>query len=61
LWLDASVSDARLLLAAWAGEPCWSRLRLSWAPDALPPPGAALPENKLQTLWHSVLWRVTTP
>ncbi len=61
LWLDPSVSDARVLLAAWAGEPCWSRLRLSWAPDALPPPCAELPENKLQTLWQSVLWRVSTP
>lgn len=61
LWLDASVSDARVLLAAWAGEPCWSRLRLSWAPDVLPTACAELPENKLQTLWHSVLWRVTTP
>ncbi|MFP3926660.1 type III secretion protein [Pseudomonas sp. W5-36] len=61
LWLDASVSDARVLLAAWAGEPCWSRLRLSWAPDVLPTACAELPENKLQTLWYSVLWRVTTP
>jgi hypothetical protein len=61
LWLDASVNDARVLLAAWAGESCWSRLRLSWAPDALPSPCAGLPANKLQTLWHSVLWRVTTP
>ncbi|HEX8588335.1 type III secretion protein [Pseudomonas sp.] len=61
VWLDGSVNDARLLLAAWAGESCWSRLRLSWAPDALPPPCAELPENKLQTLWHSVMWRVTTP
>ena len=61
LWLDASVQDARVLLAAWAGDSCWSRLRLSWAPDTLPPPCPELPENKLQTLWHSVLWRVTTP
>jgi hypothetical protein len=61
LWLDASVNDARVLLAAWAGELCWSRLRLFWAPDALPAPCADLPDAKLQTVWHSVLWRVKNP
>jgi hypothetical protein len=61
LWLNASVSDARVLLAAWVGEPCWSRLRLLWAPGVLPPPGDEIPLNKLNTLWFSVLWRVVTP
>ncbi|WP_296262359.1 MULTISPECIES: type III secretion protein [unclassified Pseudomonas] len=65
VWLAPSINDPRLLLAAWAGEACWSRLRLSWAPDeiqqnAIEPPVAELPPNKLQTLWQSVLWRVTS-
>lgn len=59
-WLDPSLNDPRLLLAAWAGQDCWSRLRLSWAPDTLPPSFMPLPANKLQTLWQSVLWRVAT-
>ncbi|MFY1663055.1 type III secretion protein [Pseudomonas sp. Pseu.R1] len=58
-WLDSGLSDPRGLLAAWAGEACWSRLRLSWAPDVLSASVIDLPANKLHTLWHAVLWRVT--
>ncbi|WP_256601510.1 MULTISPECIES: type III secretion protein [unclassified Pseudomonas] len=58
-WLDPATQDPRALLAAWAGEACWSRLRLSWAPDALQPAFNDLPSNKLQTLWQAVLWRVS--
>jgi hypothetical protein len=60
-WLDPTIDDPRLLLAAWVGEHCGSRLRLSWAPDAVQPATTNMPSNKLQTLWQSVLWRVMTP
>jgi len=60
-WLDVRVDDPRLLLAAWTGETCWPRLRLSWAPDAVSLTFVELPLKKLQTLWQSVLWRVMTP
>jgi len=59
-WLAPAVHDPRQLLAAWAGTSCWARLRLSWAPGALPLVPDEMPANKLQTLWQSVLWRVTT-
>ncbi|TDV67585.1 type III secretion protein [Pseudomonas sp. LP_7_YM] len=59
-WLAPSIDDPRLLLAAWAGEASWSRLRLSWAPDEVQHHVIELPQNKLQTLWQSVLWRVTS-
>ncbi|MEO4017655.1 type III secretion protein [Pseudomonas rossensis] len=61
LWLDPGVEDERLLLGAWLGEVCWSRLRLTWAPGEVGEPLAHLPSSKLQTLWQAVLWRVTTP
>ncbi|WP_110949820.1 type III secretion protein [Pseudomonas bohemica] len=60
VWLEPSIDDPRILLAAWAGETCWSRLRLSWAPDEVRQLVTDLPANKLQTLWQSVLWRVTS-
>jgi hypothetical protein len=60
-WLDPAIDDPRLLLAAWIGEHCWSRLRLSWPPHAVQPATTDMPSNKLQTLWQSVLWRVMTP
>ncbi|SEP66086.1 hypothetical protein SAMN03159444_00334 [Pseudomonas sp. NFACC02] len=61
VWLDPAIDDPRLLLAAWVGEDCWSRLRLSWPPQAVQPAVTNMPSNKLHTLWQSVLWRVTTP
>lgn len=60
-WLALGIDDPRLLLAAWAGEACWSRMRLNWPPDVVATPIAAMPPGKLQTLWQSVLWRVLTP
>lgn len=58
-WLEPELCDARVLLAAWAGEACWARLRLRWAPQAVPLSVSDLPGHKLQTLWQAVLWRVT--
>jgi hypothetical protein len=60
-WLAPRIDDPRLLLAAWAGDTCWSRLRLNWPPDAVAITLSPMPANKLQTLWESVLWRVMTP
>ncbi|WP_296187447.1 type III secretion protein [Pseudomonas sp. UBA1879] len=60
-WLDARVQDPRELLAAWVGQDCWSRLRLSWSPDAVPDAVIEMPVGKLHTLWQSVLWRASTP
>jgi hypothetical protein len=61
VWLDPLNADARVLLGAWVGEACWSRLRLSWAPGEVGEAVGPLPENKLTTLWHAILWRVRTP
>lgn len=61
VWLDPAIDDPRLLLEAWIGEHCWSRLRLSWPPHTVQPMTTDMPANKLQTLWHSVFWRVMTP
>ncbi|WP_341957594.1 type III secretion protein [Pseudomonas sp. RC10] len=61
VWLDASVHDPRELLAAWVGEDCWSRLRLNWAPGAVPDAVIEMPVGKLHTLWQSVVWRASTP
>ncbi|MFJ3485267.1 type III secretion protein [Pseudomonas sp. NPDC090202] len=62
VWLVPGLNDPRLLLAAWVGEACWSRLRLAWSPEVLADwPDEALPElpaHKLHTLWQSVLWRI---
>jgi hypothetical protein len=66
-WLSHDRHDPQRLLAAWVGEDCWSRLRLSWSPDQASRDIQAtrniidVPANKLQTLWQSVLWRVSTP
>lgn len=57
-WLDPENEDARLVLGAWLGAACWSRLRLAWAPGEVADNPAQVPENKLQTLWQAVLWRV---
>jgi hypothetical protein len=59
-WLDSHSTDARLLLGAWVGEDCWSRLRLSWAPGEVGETLGQLPGNKLHTLWHAIFWRVNT-
>lgn len=59
LWLPATALDPRLLLGAWAGPPCWTRLRLLWPPDTLGEPPQALPSKRLDTLWTAILWRVT--
>jgi hypothetical protein len=61
VWLAPGIDDPRVLLAAWVGEHCWSRLRLSWPPDAVQPAAIDMPSHKVQTLWQSVLWRVSTP
>ncbi|WLG46818.1 type III secretion protein [Pseudomonas sp. FP1740] len=61
LWLDPDIYDPRLLLAAWVGEVCWSRLRLQWSPDESTLTFIDMPANKLQTIWQSVLWRIATP
>jgi hypothetical protein len=60
-WLHPEAADGRRLLAAWAGESCWSRLRLQWTPGTLEAQFVEMPSNKLQTLWQSVLWRIATP
>lgn len=60
LWLDPEVTDARPLLGAWLGEGCWSRLRLAWAPGEVAESFGLMPANKLQTLWHAVLWRLAS-
>lgn len=57
-WIHPGIEDERVLLGAFVGERCWSRLQLMWAPGE---PGQwvnGLPDKKLQTLWQSVLWRV---
>ncbi|MCK0548983.1 MULTISPECIES: type III secretion protein [Pseudomonas] len=59
VWLDLEHEDARLLLGAWLGPEYWPRLRLAWAPDEVADSPCSAPENKLQTLWQAVLWRVT--
>lgn len=58
VWLPIESQDARLLLGAWLGATCWSRLRLAWPPDDVADRLAQAPENKLQTLWQAILWRV---
>ncbi|KPX06184.1 hypothetical protein [Pseudomonas savastanoi] len=60
VWLELANEDPRLLLGAWLGPEYWSRLRLAWAPDELPDTPCEAPENKLQTMWQAILWRVTT-
>ena len=57
-WLPAEMADARLLLGAWLGQACWSRLRLSWPPGELAEELAQAPEHKLQALWQAAFWRV---
>nr|WP_288913858.1 type III secretion protein [uncultured Pseudomonas sp.] len=57
-WLKSQSHDARLVLGAWLGPPYWSRLRLAWPPDEVAESPVQAPENKLQTLWQAVLWRV---
>ncbi|KAA8695939.1 Type III secretion protein HrpD [Pseudomonas caricapapayae] len=59
VWLPADVYDARLLLGAWLGSQHWSRLRLAWPPGEVADVPCEAPENKLQTLWRAILWRVT--
>ncbi|RMT49575.1 Type III secretion protein HrpD [Pseudomonas syringae pv. solidagae] len=59
VWLELEHEDARLLLGAWLGPEYWPRLRLAWAPDEVADSTCSAPENKLQTLWQAVLWRVT--
>jgi len=61
LWLDPVMTDARPLLGAWLGEACWSRLRLTWAPGEVAESFGDMPDNKLQTLWQAILWRVAAP
>ncbi|KAF1006977.1 MAG: hypothetical protein GAK32_02375 [Pseudomonas fluorescens] len=60
LWLQEEELDARCMLGAWLGEGCWSRLRLTWAPDDELAPAPDLPARKLDALWHAVLWKVLT-
>lgn len=57
-WLYPESDDVRPLLGAWLGAACWSRLRLAWAPGDVAERPAQAPENKLQTLWQAILWRV---
>ncbi|UZE25642.1 type III secretion protein [Pseudomonas sp. B21-056] len=59
-WLQPQCNDARLLLGAWLGTACWSRLRLAWPPDDIVEQPPQAPENKLETLWRAILWRVMT-
>lgn len=59
LWLPTTALDPRLLLGAWAGPLCWSRLCLQWPPEALDTPPQELPAKRLDTLWSAILWRVT--
>lgn len=60
VWLSPTVVDVRQLLGAWLGQIYWSRLRLAWPPGELDATLSRAPANKLNTLWQSVLWRVTT-
>ena len=60
VWLDFQNEDVRLLLGAWLGAHYWPRLRLAWPPEEVAESPGQAPENKLQTLWQAVLWRVTT-
>jgi len=59
VWLQADSQDERLLLGAWLGPDCWSRARLFWAPGEVAESLCDVPQNKLQTLWQAVLWRIT--
>lgn len=61
LWLDPLVTDVRPLLGAWLGQACWSRLRLAWAPGEVAESFGDMPDNKLETLWQAILWRVAAP
>ncbi|WP_437883143.1 type III secretion protein [Pseudomonas sp. LRF_L74] len=58
LWLGEPVHDPRMLLGAWVGAQCWSRVKLQWSPEGLGSPPAGLPMNRLKALWGAVLWRV---
>lgn len=59
-WLGALDPDPRLLLGAWVGPHCWSRLRLMWAPGEIGELACNLPLSKLHSLWHAIFWRVGT-
>lgn len=59
VWLAPEVVDVRLLLGAWVGREYWSRLRLAWPPGEVDDQPCEAPDNKLQTLWQAILWRVT--
>ncbi|KDD66141.1 hypothetical protein ABH912_005430 [Pseudomonas sp. BT76 TE3572] len=61
LWLDPLVTDVRPLLGAWLGQACWLRLRLMWPPAEVAESFGDMPDNKLQTLWQAILWRVAAP
>ena len=60
VWLSPTVIDTRQLLGVWLGEANWSRLRLAWPPGEVDEIPDHVPLNKLNTLWHAVLWQVTT-
>lgn len=59
VWLDCDKCDARPLLGAWLGPEFWPRLRLAWPPGEVTDDPCQAPDNKLQTLWQAIMWRVT--
>ncbi|KAA8712118.1 hypothetical protein [Pseudomonas cannabina] len=59
MWLQPDSQDERLLLGAWLGPDYWPRVRLFWAPGEVAESLCDVPQNKLQTLWQAILWRIT--
>ncbi|KPY37656.1 MULTISPECIES: hypothetical protein [Pseudomonas syringae group] len=60
VWLAPEVVDIRTVLGAWLGYAYWSRLRLAWPTEAVIDDLCEAPDNKLQTLWQAVMWRIST-